>query len=256
MELYKIAVIAAAALSLAPADQRPVRRDLLVAAAASLSGIAPELTRACHDATGIDLRFNFAGSNTLARQIAEGARVDVFVSADAAQMDVVERAGRVVPGSRADVIGNQLVLIIASSPPRLLRPDDLASGAVRRVAMGDPAAVPAGVYGRRWLEAIRLWAAVGPKVVPLTSSPGVVAAIAEGRADVGIVYASDAQARSGIQIAHRVSIDDAPRIVYPAAIITGGRLSLAQQFIDFLRGNRAQEIFTAAGFHPLSRTHR
>jgi molybdate transport system substrate-binding protein len=96
-----------------------------------------------------------------------------------------------------------------------------------------------------------LWSAVAPKVVPLPSSPAVVAAVAAGRADVGVVYASDATGRRGIQIAHRVSIDEAPRIVYPAAAITGGRVPLAQQFIAFLRGTRAQEILHAAGFRPL-----
>jgi molybdate transport system substrate-binding protein len=253
MELYKIVILGMVALVAVSGGQRPMRRDLLVAAAASLSAVAPQLTRAFHDASGIDLRFNFAGSNTLARQIVEGARVDVFISADAAQMDVVEKAGRVVPGSRADVISNQLVLIVAGDlQTRAMVPDDLAAGAIRRVAMGDPAAVPAGVYGRRWLEAIRLWGAVAPKVVPLPSSPGVVAAIAEGRADVGVVYASDAVNRHGVQIAHRVSPDDAPRIVYPVAAITGGRIPLAHQFIEFLRGSRAQEILASAGFRPLS----
>jgi molybdate transport system substrate-binding protein len=237
----------------AAVEQRPVRRDLLVAAAASLSGVAPQLTYAFHETSGIDLRFNFAGSNTLARQIVEGARVDVFVSADAAQMDVVERSGRIVAGSRADVISNQLVLIVhAPRGPRISRVDDLATAAMRRVAMGDPGAVPAGVYGRQWLETIRLWPAVAPKVVPLPSGPAVVAAVAEGRADIGVVYISDAINRPAIHIAHRVSPDDAPRIAYPAAAVTGGRIPLALEFIAFLRGARAQEIFAAAGFRPLA----
>ena len=94
-----------------PTAQRPVRKELLVAAAASLSGLGPQLAKALHDATGIDVRFTFAGSNTLARQIVEGARIDVFISADSAQMDVVERAGKLVPGSRVDVVSNQLVVI-------------------------------------------------------------------------------------------------------------------------------------------------
>ena len=249
-------------LGIAAPEQQPVRKDLLVAAAASLSGIAPTLTQAFHDQSGIDVRFNFAGSNTLARQIVEGARVDVFVSADEAQMDVVEHAGRVVAGSRADIVSNQLVLITsAASAIRAMRRDDLATAQVRRVAMGDPAAVPAGVYGRRWLEAIRLWTAVEPKVVPLPSSPGVVGAVVAGRADVGVVYLSDIAGRDGrqaedrygdVRVVHRVAADDAPRIVYPAAAITGGRVSLAQEFLVFLRSPRAQEIFEAAGFRRLS----
>jgi molybdate transport system substrate-binding protein len=117
--------------------------------------------------------------------------------------------------------------------------------------MGDPAAVPAGVYGRRWLESIRLWSAVEPKVVPLASSPAVVAAVAAGRADAGVVYASDVFNRgTTVRITHRVSQADAPPILYPAAVITGGRAPLAHEFIAFLRSARAQEIFAAAGFQP------
>jgi molybdate transport system substrate-binding protein len=234
------------------AAQRPVRRDLLVAAAASLSGIAPQLTHAFHDATGIDLRFNFGGSNTLARQIVEGARVDAFVSADAAQMDVVERSGRLVEGTRISVVSNRLV-VIAGAPPaaRAFRVDDLASPRTQRVAMGDPAAVPAGVYGRRWLEVIRLWSVVEPKVVPLPSSPAVVAAVRAGRAEFGIVYASDAWNRREVSVAYDVPSDDAPEILYPAAVVSGGRIPLARQFIDFLRSAPAQRIFESAGFRAV-----
>ena len=234
------------------AAQRPVRRDLLVAAAASLSGIAPQLTHAFHETTGIDLRFNFGGSNTLARQIVEGARVDVFVSADAAQMDVVERQGRVVEGTRINVLSNGLVIIVGSSrDPLAFKVDDLASPRTQRVAMGDPAAVPAGVYGRRWLETLRLWSQVEPKVVPLPSSPAVVAAVRAGRAEVGLVYASDAHGRSDIRVAYAVPTDEAPEISYPAAVISGGRIPLARQFIDFLRSATAQHLFESAGFRPV-----
>jgi molybdate transport system substrate-binding protein len=252
MKLYRIAVPLLALAALGAGDQRTMRRDMLVAAAASLSGIAPHLTREFHEVSGIDVRFNFAGSNTLARQIVEGARVDVFVSADAAQMDVVVKAGRVVAGTRADVVSNQLVVISLPTAPAL-RVDEIGAPAVRRIAMGDPQAVPAGVYGRRWLENIRLWGAVESKIVPLPTSPAVVAAVREGRADVGIVYSSDAwSGGSAVRVQHRVSASDAPPILYPAAAVVGGRIPLAREFIAFLRGARAQKIFAEAGFVPLA----
>lgn len=234
------------------AAQRPARRDLLVAAAASLGGIAPQLTREFHAATGIDLRFNFGGSNTLARQIVEGARLDVFVSADAAQMDVVERSGRLVEGTRVTVVSNRLVVIVtASANPAPFALDDLGSRRTRRVAMGDPAAVPAGVYGRRWLETIRLWSLVEPKVVPLPSSPAVVAAVRAGRADAGVLFASDAHGRDDVRVAYVVPLDETPVIAYPAAALTGGRIPQARQLLDFLRSAPAQRIFESAGFRPI-----
>lgn len=255
VRLLLVSALLAGVWMSAPAAQPEVRRDLLVAAAASLSGMAPQLTRSFHDATGIDLRFNFAGSNTLARQILEGARVDAFISADERQMDIVERAGRVVEGTRRAFISNRLV-VVAAGPAlssRVTRPDDLARAAVRRVAMGDPAAVPAGVYGRRWLEAIGLWGAVQAKVVPLPSSPSVLAAVEAGRADAGIVYTSDVKPRSldAAHVAYIVPLDAAPRITYPAAAIIGGRIADARRFLAFLEGETAQRVFQAAGFYTL-----
>jgi molybdate transport system substrate-binding protein len=247
-----LAIVAGSLLPLG-AEQRPVRRDLLVAAAASLSGLAPQLTRAFHDAQGIDVRFNFASSNTLARQIVEGARVNVFISADAAQMDLVEQAGRLVDGSRVNLLGNQLKIIVTTAGrhrlPALSRPQDLLGPNVRRIALGDPAAVPVGVYAREWLQDLGLWNDVATKVVPLPSSPAVLAAVREGRAEVGIVYVTDDRQSGG---GYLVPISETPRIVYPAAVVIGARQTEAQLFVRFLQTAPAQRIFRDAGFIPLS----
>jgi molybdate transport system substrate-binding protein len=241
-------LIALVLACLRPADaaQRPVRRDLLVATAASLSPVSGQLARAFHDAHGIDIRFNFAGSNTLARQIIEGARVDVFISADETQMDGVENAGRLVPGTRFNLLGNRL-MVISMQPPaepaRPFRPAELGEADVRRIAMGDPDAVPVGVYGREWLQRIGLWSVVAPKVVRLPSSPAVVAAVREGRAQAGIVYYTDVERGTYV-----VPVSEGPRIVYPAAAVAGARQTDARVFLDFLRGAAAGRIFDAARF--------
>ena len=219
---------------------------LLVAAAASLSHLAPQLSEAFRETHRIEIRFNFAGSNTLSRQIVEGARVDVFMSADAAQMDNVEHAGRLITGTRFDGIGNQLMIVLSPSTPgsSVIRgAPHLAGPAVRRLAMGDPAAVPVGVYARRWLEGAGVWDVVEPKVVPLPSSPAVLAAVNAGRADAGIVYATDAA-----HGAYVVPAAEAPRIAYPAAAVAGGRIAEARTFLEFLRGPAAGRIFQAARF--------
>jgi molybdate transport system substrate-binding protein len=223
--------------------------ELLVAAAASLSVVATDLARAAHDQLGLVVRFNFGGSNTLARQIAEGAPADLFISADETQMTVVERAGRVVRGSRVDLLSNQLVVVIPTSSARpSLTPTQLGGSDIRRVAMGDPAAVPAGVYGRVWLEQLGVWPSVQRKVVALPSSRAVVAAVREGRADAGIVYATDARGVEGVRVAHTVATKAGPRIVYPAAVITGERVAQARAFLEWLQSHEARRLFEAAGF--------
>jgi molybdate transport system substrate-binding protein len=236
---------------LLPADaaQRPVRRDLLVATAASLSPVSAQLARAFHDAHGVDIRFNFAGSNTLARQIIEGARVDVFISADETQMDAVENAGRLVLGTRFNLLGNRLMVILMRPRAETARPFrlvDLGEAGVRRIAMGDPDAVPVGVYGREWLQRLGLWSVVAAKVVRLPSSPAVVAAVREGRAQAGIVYYTDVE--HGAYVA---PASEGPRIVYPAAAVAGARQADARVFLDFLRGAVARRIFESARFSHL-----
>ena len=229
--------------------QRGAREPLLVAAAASLSGVAPELAAAFAQEHGLEVRFNFGGSNTLARQIVEGAPIDVFLSADPVQMDVVERAGRIVKTTRVDLLGNMLKVIRTSLRGRDLpsgfKPSDLADPSVRRIAMGDPSAVPVGRYGKEWLEMVGLWNQVAHKVIPLPSSPAVVAAVREGRADVGIVYTTDDAKTGGAYI---VPLAESPRIVYPAAVVSHRRHDDAQAFLTFLQKSTARKVFTDAGF--------
>jgi molybdate transport system substrate-binding protein len=246
-----LAVTVMTAAAAPQAEQRMVRRDLLVAAAASLSNLAAPLAQAVHERHGLDVRFTFAGSNTLARQIVEGARVDVFISADEVQMDVVERAGLVAPGTRVDVLGNQLVVIVNRGQViSVAGAGDLAAPGVARLAMGDPDAVPAGVYGREWLEAAHVWSLVRPRVVPLPSSPAVLAAVREGRATAGIVYATDARSDSSksLVVAYRVDTAAAPAIRYPAAAMTRGRVADARTFLAFLQSTEAWRVFEDAGF--------
>src|SRR5687767_15297110 len=138
----------AAACVVALAAQAGGRTPLTVSAALSLTEVMQAVGRAYEAAGHGSLVFNFAASNVLARQIVNGAPVDVFVSADEAQMEIVQSAGFIMPGSRVPIVGNKLVLVVAArSTVKSLA--DLGTANVRRIAIGDPAAVPAGVYARR-----------------------------------------------------------------------------------------------------------
>ena len=217
--------------------------------AASLGDVMTELTTRYAMATGQEVRLNVAGSNVAARQIAEGARVDVFVSADAAQMDVAERAGRLVKGSRVELLTNQLVVVGApGSTLRVTGPASLGAADVRRVALGNPDSVPAGVYARQWLERAGAWAAVSGKVVPTVTVRAALAAVRSGRADLAVVYLTDARTEPTVPVLYTVPLADAPPVVYPAAVVEGPHQAAAQRFLDYLRGAEAGAVFTAAGF--------
>lgn len=224
-------------------------RALVVSAAASLADVMKDIGAQYELSGGQPIRLNLGGSSALARQIVEGAGVHLFVSADQAQMDVVARAGRIASESRFDLLSNQLVVIVA--PGRGLRvvgAQSLADAAVRRVAMGHPASVPAGVYARRWLEKAGVWQQVAPKVVPLSTVRAALVAVREGRADAGIVYATDARSAPDVEVAYTVSSSEGPSITYPVAVMTGERCADGEQFARFLRGDVARGIFERAGF--------
>lgn len=246
MSLRLLAIVSACALAVAPVEAS--RERILVAAAASLSDVMRDLAAAYEAETGVDVSVTTAGSNTLARQIVAGAPVDVFLSADQAQMDVVQQAGRIAAGSRRALLSNALVVIVPRGEAPVGSARGLAAARVRHVAMGNPDSVPAGVYGRRWLEGLGLWDAVSSRVVPLPNVRAALAAVREGRAEAGIVYATDAKTTNEVTVTLRVPEAEAPAVVYPAAVVAGGREAAAGAFVAWLRGPTARARFEQAGF--------
>ncbi len=228
---------------------------LTVSAAVSLTDAMESIAREYASAGGGPARFNFAGSNTLARQLVNGAPADLFISADEAQMDVAAQAGAIDRSTRIDLLGNRLVIVFRPGAARIGQPRDLASSRVRRIAIGDPAAVPAGVYARRYLESMRLWPAVQDRIVPVGNVRAALAAVQNGSADAAIVYESDSVAAGSLE-SLIISGPGVPRIVYPAAIVsrTGNRAA-AERFLAFLRGPQAAAVFARYKFTPLAAGH-
>lgn len=227
-------------------------QPLTVSAASSLADVMAQIGRAWQSAGGPGLRVNAAGSNVLARQIAQGARVDVFVSADRAQMEVAARSGRLVDGSVRDLLSNTLVVIVpASAGHGAWQPAQLASDETRRVALGNPDSVPAGVYARQWLERAGLWTAVAPKVVPTLTVRAALAAVRAGRVDAGVVFATDARTAPDVRVAYEVPPADAPSIRYPVAVVRGPREAESARLVEFLWSPAARDVFRAAGFLTL-----
>ena len=228
----------------------PEPPSITVSAAVSLTDALSEIAKEYAGAGRGGARFNFAASNVLARQIVEGAPVDLFISADEAQMNVVAAAGLVQEGSRIDLIGNQLAVVVPSDRPRTFTSiRQIAEPTFRRIAIGDPAAVPAGVYAKQYLEKEGLWTAVQPRIVPAASVRAALASVESGAADAAIVYRTDARTAMRATVAWVVSPDRGPRIVYPAAIVRGSKnAGAASRFLDFLRGAVGARTFARFGF--------
>jgi molybdate transport system substrate-binding protein len=227
----------------------PQTGEVLVSAAASLTDALTAVAADFERETGVQVTTNFGSSSRLARQIVNGAPVDVFLSADEAQMDVVQQAGFIVRGSRVDLLHNQLVVVMPQGSRPLASPRDLAAASIRRIALADPAAVPAGVYARRYLESIGLWPAVAPKVVPMLDVRAALAAVDSGNVDAAFVYKTDASISRRSTVVFSVPLADGPRIAYPAAVIEDARHGdAARGFLTYLRGDAARRVFARYGF--------
>jgi molybdate transport system substrate-binding protein len=227
-----------------------------VSAAISLTDSLESVARAYAAAGQGDVRFNFAGSNALARQIVNGAPVDLFISADESQMDVAGAAGAIDARTRIDLLGNRLAVLMLPDRTPVADVRALAGPAIRRIAIGDPAAVPAGVYARQHLQAVGLWDALQPKLVPVANVRAAVAAVENGSADAAFAYETDAVMSRRARAVLVISGAGAPHIVYPAAILTAARnRAAAERFLFFLRGPEATAIFSRHKFSPLAARH-
>lgn len=238
-------ILLAAAFIAAPASA-----DTVVFAAASLKTALDPIAAAFQAATGETVTISYAGSNALARQIIEGAPADIFISASSQWMDAVEAAGTIKPGTRADLLGNRLVLVAhdPAAPVELTGSTDLAGMlAGGRLAMALVDAVPAGQYGKEALTHMGLWSSVEGSVAQADNVRAALALVATGEAPYGIVYATDAAADPAVHVAGTFPADSHKPITYPAALLTAADPADAA-FLKALTAPEAAAVFRAQGF--------
>jgi len=232
-------------------DARAERTELLVYAAASTRDALAALEAPYEREHAADLVFNFGSSGTLARQIVAAAKADVFLSADEAEMDAVERAGLVATGTRRPLLSNRLVVVEpVGRPSAFTEPFDAGQlAAVELLSLADVEAVPAGKYAKAWLEARGVWDAVRGRVLPALDVRGALAAVESGAAGAGIVYRTDVAHSTRARIVHEVPIDEGPAIAYPVAAIAGRPHEReAREFLRFLASDAARAAFEREGF--------
>ena len=243
---WMIAFVTVLAAFVTPVATQPP--GLVVSVAASVYDALDEIAGLYRVATGVTVALNAGGSNTLARQIVEGAKAGLFLSADEIQMDAVEKAGRVAAGTRTRLLTNELAVVVPQSTKDVTL-TRLLEGRIARLAMGEPGAVPAGVYGRRWLEHEGAWARLESKVIPFPTVRAVLSAVEAGRVDAGIVYRTDATT-SDVRVIATMTRKDHPYldIAYPVAVIVGPSEKEARRFLEFLKGPAARAVFDRRGF--------
>ena len=252
MEIRFISILVASlAGACAPLERADSVEDRLrVSAAVSLSEPLEKLAASFQRDTGTLVEVNLGGSSTLAAQLLAGAAVDLFISADQLQMDRVIAAELIDVTTMVSLVSNQLVFVVPTDHsidemvPSMLRAPEFG-----RIAMGDPAGVPAGVYARRYLKSTGLWDVVVDRMVPARSVRAALAIVEIGAVDAGIVYRTDARVSSGIKVVFEVPVQEGPAIVYPAAVLTEAPNSIAaKRLLGYLQGSLAKAVFEKAGF--------
>jgi len=157
--------------------------DLTVAAAASVQDVAKELKRVYGEKnSGVVITYNFASSGTLQKQIEEGAPVDLFISAGKSQMDALEEKGLILPGTRKNLLGNDLVLI-AGKDSGLASFDELDDQTTEKISIGTPETAPAGRYAKEALISLGLWEKIQPKLVLAKDVRQVLTYVETGNVD-------------------------------------------------------------------------
>ncbi|MDE0933347.1 MAG: molybdate ABC transporter substrate-binding protein [Novosphingopyxis baekryungensis] len=193
---------------------------------------------------------SFAASSALARQIDSGAPADLFISADGDWMDHVAQRGLIDADTRANLLGNALVLIAPRDSALRWSPGEDMSPVIGegRIAMADPDSVPAGKYAKAALGSLNQWEAVQQKAVRAENVRAALAFVERGEAVAGLVYATDAAASAKVRVVATFPAASHPAIVYPVARLAASTKPEARAFEEFLRGPQGQAIFRRYGF--------
>ena len=223
--------------------------EILVSAASSLTNAFGAIKPAFEAANpGTTLTFNFGASGTLLNQIAQGAPVDVFVSADMKSMDDAVAKNIVDAATRTTFARNELVLAVPKAASKTLTVTDLKKPEVARIGIGNSETVPAGRYARAVLEKENLWQDLQAKLIMAESVRQVLDYLQRGEVDAGFVYATDAnQAKEKVAVSAVIPMEKP--VLYPvAATASAKNKEAAGKFITFIAGSEGQAILATFGF--------
>src|SRR6204780_3521867 len=252
--LFLFVVVAAGSFTLqgAPAETDSITVSAAISLKDALDELGPIFQVQQHrknGGNGTAVTYNYGGSGTLARQIEQGAPVDVFFSAAEKQMDELSAQSLIDADSRRNLVGNALVLIAPAQATTLHSFQDLTNPAVKTLALGETSTVPAGMYAQQTLEHLGLFAAVQKKVVYAKDVRAVLTYVETGNADAGLVYQTDANTSKKIRVIAIAPPDSPDPILYPVAVLRDSKNKpAARAFVEFLEGPDARAVFQKYGF--------
>lgn len=242
-------------LATAPAAASTSSNTVTVFAAASLKNALDAIAADYKAKTGVEAKISYAASSTLAKQIEAGAPADVFISADVASMDYLAAKKLIEPKSRRDLLGNTLVLIAPKSSKServaLTREGFAAAIDSGRLATGDVASVPVGIYAKAALEKLDLWSLAEPHFAFTDNVRSALVFVALEEAALGITYLTDAKSEPKVKVVATFPQDSHPPIVYPIALTSTAKGEAPTKLLDYLKGAEARAFFVDQGFKVL-----
>ena len=228
---------------------------LVIFAAASLKDALDEVNAAFRHEKGQDTATSYAASSTLAKQIEAAPPADIFISADLDWMDYLAKRNLVKLETRANLLGNRLVLIapVNSAVQLAIGPNFLLVAALGngRLAIADPNSVPAGKYGKAALEALGVWSSVADRLAPAENVRATLALVSRGETPLGIVYQTDADSDKGVKIIGAFPENTHPPIIYPIAVVASSTNPATVDYLVYLKSPVARGIFEKNGFTVL-----
>ncbi len=247
--------LAVTMLTVSLAGQAIAADKVTVFAAASLTNALQKIAEQYQQQNGVEVVSSFASSSVLARQIEQGAPADLFISADQQWMDDAVAKQSVDNATRVTLLGNDLVLIA----PKNTKPPAVTLSAAtdwksllkgQRLAVGDPAHVPAGIYAKEALQKLGAWQSLESKLAPASNVRAALALVERNETPYGIVYGSDAVASKDVVVVGSFPADSHKPVEYPMAMVKGHQSAAASAFWHYLQGPEAAAIFKQYGFTP------
>jgi molybdate transport system substrate-binding protein len=228
-------------------------QEITVFAAASLQNALEEVGALYRQRSGRSVRYSFAASSALARQIEQGAPAAIFASADEQWMDYLQQRKLIVEETRKSPLGNRLVLVVPAANPvqvDIKQGFDLAKllGTDGRWVTGDPGNVPVGRYARDALTSLGVWDLAQTRLVRAENVRVALAFVERGEAVAGVVYSTDAAISHKVRVAGVLPATSHKPVSYPFAAIAKHDSPAARDFLAFIGKDEAKAIFRKFGF--------
>ena len=226
-------------------------QDVQLAAAASLKNVYDEKLIPMFEEKypGVTVTPTYASSGDLQKQIENGLKADVFMSAGNKQMDALINESYVDNASNVKFLENKLVLIVPADSDSNITSFEELKDVNGTIAIGDPESVPAGQYANESLHNIGIWDDVEPRLSLASDVTAVLNQVAQGSADYGIVYATDAKSNNNVKVVCEAPKSSLKTIIYPVAPLKASQNDTAtEKFMEFLQSQEAQQVFEDYGF--------